>query len=369
MAGSDWKRDFSLGLVFFGVIVALIYYTISLTSFSFEEDRLMTIHFPNASGLKSGDTVLVSGKPTGTVSTVEFDNEMPDDRRIKVTIKLDQEIRLHEGHQATITEFTLLGGRAIQIDPGPSDAPLLPPDARILGTVGPSALSALGQLVTENRDDIRQFLKNVRTLSDDLVAGQGVLGGLLYDEDMRADMEQIFADARQLADDIKEGKGTLGMLIEDEEVRQRIVELVNNGASAAVDLRQIAEDLAAGRGTFGALLTDEALRADTVDLIGNLTDVSDSLRRMIAEADQGRGLLGRVIADEALAADAANFVADLAEISRRLREGEGTLGKLMADDEINDQVLLALGLLNAQLEDAREAQPISSFAQLLFGSF
>lgn len=93
------------------------------------------------------------------------------------------------------------------------------------------------------------------------------------------------------------------------------------------------------------------------------------LREFADGAAEGRGLLGRVLNDPELAANASAFLEDLAEVSRRLKEGEGSLGRLLAKEEAYQQLMQALKSLNAQLEDAREAQPVSTFAGMLFGSF
>ncbi len=369
MDQSYGKRDFILGLMFFGTISLLIYYTVALTGFSFEEKPMLKAYFPNAQGLKEGDSVLVVGMPTGRVTRVAFDDQKPEDRRIEVSMEMTQKVTIRRGYRMRITEFTLLGGRVVEIDPGRIDEPPLPPGTEFLGSVGISALESLGDLVEENRENISATLSNLRSATDQLAQGKGVLGGLFYDESMRKDLSGILDNARRVAEDLREGRGALGALISDPETRDRIVDLINDGASAVVDLRQIAEDLAAGRGTLGALLSDETMRSNATELVSNLNQTSDSLRRMLDEADQGRGLLGRLISDEDLSKNASTMIADLSEVSRRLREGEGSLGHILAQDEAYDELLKALKLLNGQLEDVREAQPVSSFATILFGAF
>lgn len=361
-------RDFLLGLVFFGTVVALIYYTVVLTGFTFGEKAFFEVSFPNANGLKEGDAVLVSGHQAGSVRQVVFRDGAAEEERIRVVLEMDQPIALRRGYQILISEFTMLGGRVIEIDPGPFGGPELAPGTPLRGTVGFSALAAFGEFVGENRDDVRELIANLRQVSDDLAAGRGVLGALLTDEGMRADLADAVTKAQTVMTDISEGRGTLGMLVEDEVIRDRIVNLISDGAVAMIDLRQIAEDLSAGRGTFGALIADEAMREDVVELAANLRQGSARIRALFDDAAAGKGLLGRVVADEALAEDAAQFLEELALMARGLREGKGTAGKLLTEEEAYDQVMQALRTLNAQLEDAREAQPVSTFAQMLFGT-
>lgn len=362
-------RDFVLGLIFFGSIALLLYITITLTGFSFHQKNELTVWFANASGLKEGDAVLVSGNPTGKVGRVRYVPDRPQDRRIRVDLILDLPIRLHEGYRVEIREYTLLGGRIVEVEPGPDSAPPLETGAEILGTVAPSALEALAELVNTNRDDFTALVRNLRSASDDLAAGRGLLGALIHDQGMRDDAATFLADARKLGEDIRAGRGTLGALAVDEEVRDRVVSLINDSAAAAEQMRQIAEDIARGDGTLGALLTDESMREDAMQLVANLRDSAEGLERMIRNANEGKGLVGRLLTDEDLADNARQFLDDVASVAARLRRGEGSLGRLLAEDEAYEQLIQALRSLNAQLEDAREAQPVSSFASLLFGNF
>ncbi|MDP6849610.1 MAG: MlaD family protein, partial [Planctomycetota bacterium] len=98
------KRDFLLGLVFFGTIGMLLYYTVILTGFSLGEKTYLEVAFPEASGLKTGDVVLVSGHQFGSVASVDFRDDQPDGRRIHVAMEFDHPVTLHRGYQIQISE-------------------------------------------------------------------------------------------------------------------------------------------------------------------------------------------------------------------------------------------------------------------------
>ena len=76
------------------------------------------MNFPEARGLRQGDSVLVAGMRVGRVRTLEFYPNRPRDQRIHVTLKLDQEIPLREDYEILIEDATLLGGRNVTIEPG-----------------------------------------------------------------------------------------------------------------------------------------------------------------------------------------------------------------------------------------------------------
>ena len=363
------RRDFVLGLVFFGAIALLLYYTIILTGFSFSDKVYMTAYFPNANGLEEGDAVLVAGRPTGTVRGVIFQDDRPEDRRISVLMEFTESPTLHEGYFLRIAEFTVLGGRVVQIEPGPFTNAKIGPGAELVGTVEASALAQFSQLLEENEENINSIISNLRTTSDDLAQGRGVIGALLHDEGMRVDLEQALENTTGLIADLRSGKGTLGALLNDEALRARVVGIVGDAANLLIDMGAIAQGARNGEGLLGAFINDPVLREEAINLVHNVDEIAARLNVVIDDAIAGKGLLGTMIADEQVADDAKAFLDNLAEVSRRLKDGEGSLGRLLAEDQAYEELLAALKSLNGQLEDAREAQPISTFTQLLFGTF
>jgi phospholipid/cholesterol/gamma-HCH transport system substrate-binding protein len=368
MESKTSRRDFMLGIVFFGALALLLYYTIVLTGFSLKDKYYLDASFANAAGLKEGDAVLVAGRSTGTVRLVEYRDDRPEDRRIQVRMEFLEPVTLHPGYDVRISEFTVLGGRVIEIDPGPPSAGMLPPTAQILGSVGTSAIAALGELVTENRDAVNEIIENLRISSRALKNGEGPLGALLADGDLKAEIEHFVDVVSEVANDIQAGKGVIGLLTADPETRRLLLEMISNGASGLATLEDITQHIAGGNGVAGAMIYDEQLQADTVTLINDLRGSAALLRDVLEEANQGRGLFGAILTNEDMSQDAAELLANLNQTSERLAMGEGTIGRLLTEEFAYDELLKSLRLLTATLEDVREAQPVSSFAGLLFGT-
>lgn len=366
---STTRRDFILGLVFFGTLALLLYYTIVLTGFSLNPKTSLMAWFPDARGLKEGDAVHVAGRPTGTVRDVILDYQRPEQTRIGVTMEFAEPPQLREGYTMSIVEYSALGGRVVEIDPGPPGARPIGEAVELKGSAEPGVMEVVRQLVEENREDLRASLSSLRKSLDEIAAGTGLLGALVNDASMREDLDRTLSDLSGIADDLRAGKGALGALIADEPTRERMLKLIDDAGASMADIREVARSAREGEGLIGALLNDPQLKDDATRLLENLEITSERLREFTDNASAGQGLLGRLLYDEQLALDASAFMDDLAEVARRLKEGEGSLGQLMAKDEAYDGFLEAIRSLNAQLEDARESQPISSFAGMLFGAF
>jgi len=367
---STRSRDFVLGLAFFGGIGLLLYYTIVLTGFSFADKTTLEAFFPDARGLKNGDAVLVAGRPIGTVREISYYDDRPFATRIGVNMEFEEAPVLHEGYSMRVAEFTVLGGRVVEIDPGPSENPMMQPAVELIGTVDQSALESLNKLIADNEEGIKTLIANLVTASNQIVEGKGLIGALLKDEQLSDNFSGTILDLSEMIADLRAGKGTLGALLQDEQTRDRVLSLIEDAGAAANDLRGVLTAARDGEGLIGALLNDPTMRDESQALVHNLSQASERLELILSDAQQGgSGLLGMLISDQGLADNANDLFANLSEVSRRLKDGEGSLGRLLSEDDAYQELVQALRSLNGQLEDAREAQPITTFTQLLFGTF
>ncbi|HKX45145.1 MAG TPA: MlaD family protein, partial [Planctomycetota bacterium] len=116
-------RHLALGLFVLLALGVLSAYTIFLSGMNvFGDVELWTVQFPEANGLRPGDPVRVAGMRVGRVQSLAFDPNAPEAERITVELRLDQPIELREGYEIRIEETTLLGGRNVDIEPGPAGA-------------------------------------------------------------------------------------------------------------------------------------------------------------------------------------------------------------------------------------------------------
>lgn len=78
----------------------------------------LTADFTGTGGLSVGDSVQISGVPVGTVTKIAL---KPDDFRARVTIQVDESLKLPDDTSAFISSESLLGGKYMELQPGASD--------------------------------------------------------------------------------------------------------------------------------------------------------------------------------------------------------------------------------------------------------
>lgn len=379
------KRQIVLGTFFVLVLGILSYYTLFLTDFSlFKERTEMVVHFPDANALRTGDAVLVAGIRQGRVKAMSFDPAAELARRVTVTLRLDQAVTLREGFVIRIADATLLGGKNVEIDPGPSDAIAIPAGTVLFGSVWRGALASVGEFVDKNSAAIERIVTNVEAAVVDVRAGKGVVGKLFSDEalgvkvaDTVDKVQTTFDNVSTITTDVKAGKGVVGRLIYDADLEVKLQEISTRLKEIGDNLSAITGDAQAGKGTVGRLLKDEELSADVAAAVKSLREVSDKInagliddiRDIAAKIKSGTGTVGELIYSDELYTKAVQIADDLAVTSDALRNGQGSLGKLVFSSDLYDQVSRALDIVTRALEEYRESAPVTTFTSVLFGAF
>lgn len=372
------SRQMQLGAFFVIVLGILGYYTLFMTDFSlFGKEHGATVFFPDANGLRQGDPVLIAGVRAGRVKTVVWDKRTPEiSQRIIVTLKLDEPLELRQGAAISIADSTLLGGKYVVIDPGPPGAATIPTDLPLIGVVAKSPLSAVGDVIEENRAKVSSMITKLEAVIDDLQAGRGTFGRLLKDDELSQTVKDALEKFQRtadnlalLSDDLRAGKGTVGRLLTDEELSKKVGEVVDRLDRISADLTSVSKDLAEGKGTLGKLFKDEKLADDVAKAVESIRSAFDKLQN-------GEGAIASLINDPALAKDLKDALGkiskvadDLAAASDAIRNAKGTLGKFIMDDELYAQVQQVIRQVTGALEEYREAAPTTAFVSALFSLF
>ena len=147
-----------------------------------------------------------------------------------------------------------------------------------------------------------------------------------------ANQKEMFGKFNSLAVKIENGEGVLGMLMTD------------NGLSD--DLKLAVESLS----KFSSVLSKSDAADDLIETLSNLSALSAGLRK-------GEGSLGKLMTDEELYQNVNNTFADLSSIAKKIKEGEGLVGKILNDDDqtYNDlqQTLANLRSISDKIESGQ----------------
>jgi len=129
--------------------------------------------------------------------------------------------------------------------------------------------------------------------------------------------KQLFSKMDQIVDKINNGDGLIGKLVNDDAMYEDL-------KSAVSSLRNVV-----------AGLEKHNIGDDLGQTLANLNDITAKLKR-------GEGTLGRLLTDEELYEHTRSALADLSEIANKARNGEGALGKLLTEDKLYEDFKAAM---------------------------
>jgi phospholipid/cholesterol/gamma-HCH transport system substrate-binding protein len=353
-----------VGVFMVMVFLGLGYFTIILSRETWLGKKVVAeAVFDDVMGLRDGDTVIVRGMTVGKVRSLSL-----EDDGVHVEMTLDKPIEIREGYRMTIVTTSILGGRDLLIEQGPSDGRILPLEDTVFQGESPYDIMAdAAELVNAIKKGMTEggVIDNLKSATDQMNAmmtrvseGKGTLG-LLLSEDARlyVDLTNTVAAVSEVASRLEAGEGTLGRLLADATLHEDL-------STSVKSLRNVLDRVERGEGTAGRLFsTDDRLYED-------LSATIASLRRVAERLEKGEGMLGRLTTeDEKLYADLSGAIASLRQVAEKIAEGEGTIGRLVEDDALYEQAREVVTEVRGAIDDLRETTPVVTFTSIFFGAF
>ncbi|HEY6180785.1 MAG TPA: MlaD family protein [Terriglobales bacterium] len=276
----------------------------------------------NASGLRVGAPVRLSGVDVGNVSLIQIVHDQAHHRTpVLVTMKVNHKFHesLLKNSETLLSTAGVLGETFIDIDNTYASGP-----EAVNGDVLPSRdvpdfqdMVRAGQGTLQNMDALLKRLDRIIAFVE---SGKGSVGKLIYDPTLYNRLSDTVNEFQGLVNDIANGKGTLGKLVADETMYNKV--------NATLDKVNVAiDDLNAGKGTMGKLLKDPALYDNANNTVANIRQLTDDI-------NSGKGALGKFAKDPQFAARVQNIADKLSAIADRLDAGEGTAGKFLRDPSL-----------------------------------
>ena len=280
------------------------------------------VDFRDVAGLDVGDTVRVAGVEVGKVESISLEENLG-----RVILSIDHRVPLYEDATAQVETYGLLGDRYISIDPGHSKLPRVDPGGRIHSAVSPEELDALFAKLSEVADDIKTVTTTLRN----------VLGG----EEGELALREILENSRDLSKELVET------------VRQNQEDFRKITKQVALLTREMQGMVAENREAVHQTL------ATVPETAENVRKITTDARRLFDDhyEDISETLSNLRVASLQLEAS----LKAMEQVAGQIREGEGTLGKLVQDDALYVEAKSTLREMRNLIEDLREQAPISAF--------
>jgi phospholipid/cholesterol/gamma-HCH transport system substrate-binding protein len=324
----------AVGLALAGVVVFFIGQETRL----FEEQVVYRAYFPNVQGLTQESPVWLGGLEVGQVLGIGF-TEDTGSRGVEVRFRISRKYaeRVRQDSVARLSSLGVLGEKAVDVSLGSLKAPRVPDGGELrTDTSGDlnSLIQAAGQVMEDSKAISRSLRLAAETYADPRLA-----------EDISASLHSL----RGLLEEVEKGEGVLHALIYDKEAGRQVRGLLADAARTARRVDGAVEHVEAllaevrhGGGTAHALIYGK----EGAQALSELGAAAGQLAGLIEDAKQSpNGAVHQLIYGDArgMFADLGSAAADLKKITSTVANGEGTVGGLISDPTVYEDLRQVLG--------------------------
>lgn len=315
--------EVKVGLLILTAVVLLVGFILIMGGISFEPTYEIVVGFDNPGGLQSGAPVKIAGVKVGKVTKMRFntDGEKIDAETsalVYAHIQIEKQYAesVHDNATFYITTQGVLGEQFLAIDPGSRDRPVLEDGSVVRGLDPPR----LDRLIAESYDllhttviAIREHRPQINQLFDDL--GKTLHGTGTYFERNQDKLDHITTNVEKMTD---EGVETI------QKAREKYVENPHIDR-IILNIDRLAD---AGARDVPVLLAKGSRTLDGTEKFVNTFSSDAELNRM-------KLMLDDIHATTKLAKQA---VGDATTITSHIRRGRGSVGALVMDEQLFDDL-------------------------------
>lgn len=297
--------------------------------------------FTDVEGLKRGSPVRMGGVDIGTVGAVAYGEDAADTKLYVTLVIVGREAsRIREGSVARVDNKGLLGDKLISITPGSADKEPIPPGGVIPSETAGGMSEMVGKLgnITAKVEQVMGNLeKTSRTLADD---------------ELQQDLRQSTRSVAGILKKLDEQQGYAGKLLGDPEEAEKLSRALTSLERTGQELSRTLQGVNAivrrieqGPGFAHDLIYER----EGSQALGQFGRAAEEVGLSLRGIREGNGLARAVlyggdgVPTDAVMSDLAAISHDLRQVVAGVRAGRGTIGALLVDPSVYEDLKLLLG--------------------------
>lgn len=305
----------------------------------FEKQLIYQAKFEQVQGLRSGSPVRMGGVDIGTVTEVKY-GEVAEDKQIhvKMSVVEGESRRIRQDSVATIEGKGLLGDKMIVITVGNQRLPQVPVGGEVTSKEGDDMAALMGKL------------GNITVQVEKVVGNLEKTTSSLADEKLHGDLRGSVESMNGILKAVDGGDGYVGKLIKSPEESQRLSQVMQNLENATAQLNRTTASINAilARVENGPGLAHEVLYGEeSAKAVSQFGGAADELRQTLKGIRDGNGIARSVIygdeGSQQMLSNLNQMSGDLKQVVADMKAGKGTLGALLVDPSVYEDLKIVLG--------------------------
>jgi phospholipid/cholesterol/gamma-HCH transport system substrate-binding protein len=297
------SNEVKLGMAIFAAVIVFVGGIIYLRGVDFQKrEYTLTILYNNVNGLQGGNPITIAGLAIGKVEEMKLIGTA-----IAVKVQIQNKVQFPVDSKAYIKSSSLMGGKLIAITPG-IESEVLHNGDTLTGSYE-ADLTELTSTLAPISSNVLGILERVNTT---------------FDEKTRHNIQSILADVNRSSSELER-------IIHDE--GQRLDFAIGNFAAFSSNLSRFAinlDSIALSQRTNldTSMATIRIVTYNLQQASQNLKSTTQSLDVVLSKIEKGHGTLGKLVHEEKLYNDIDSLASNLYLLVKDLRENPGKYVKV-----------------------------------------
>jgi phospholipid/cholesterol/gamma-HCH transport system substrate-binding protein len=306
------RNEITVGaLTIISVVILILGYNYLKGNDVFKKTEKYLISFDNVTGLYKANAVVINGHEIGRVSDIYLDKNSTQNR-ILVEISLPGDVKIPVNSKFRLASMDLLGKKGISVEVGNSKE-FLKPGVIYLGEKNVDFIQSL----TEQLEPIKNKTEMLMTSLDSML--------------------------KDVHDAIGSG--------ENNQLKKTLTQLNTTLSKANMVMEDVSAIISKEKQHIESLIANaEGTISNANTLTKKLADNSEKIDKILADIEQFSGKVSKIEL-EATINSAREALDEVNLLLQSVNAGEGTLGKIVKDENLYERVDSTISSLNFLLQD------------------
>lgn len=270
-----FNKEIKIGfLAIIGIMMSVFSYNYLKGINLFEKNRKFKVTYSKVDGLSMSNPVTLNGFKIGKVHKINFNRE--NTRELIVDIIIENDVIFPKTSTAELYETGLIGGKAIAIIPDYKNDSTIALDGDFLkGVLKPGLTELVNQILPQVQLQLESLMQSAEVVFENI--------NKLFDEETKTELKSSIKEFSLLTQNLSNTSRRVSDLIEKSAPG---IELTIN------DLKDTSNNLKS--------ITDSVSKKDISDLTNNLNELVKNLNKVSKNLNNSNGTMGMLIKDKSI---------------------------------------------------------------------
>ena len=301
------KEVKTAGLVITGLLLIIFLFNYLKGENLLDSSRKYYAVFDNVKGLALSSPVTINGLTVGKVQEINFENDGKGSLKVELLVENDYEFS--ENSIAQLYENGLIGGMAIAILPAYDEAL----NAKSGKTLKSEVRPGLTDMLNDKLTPLQEKLESMLTSADSVL----ISVNNVFDDKTKKNLQLSIAQLNATLTAFKNTSNSVNQLLEDNQ--EKLNTTLTNVSEISENLNQI---------------TDSLANANLAQTVRNLEATIGNFNAVLTDMQNGEGTMGKLLKDEALYNNISGATKELEELLRDIKLHPKRYFRILSKKEI-----------------------------------